>query len=109
GCRGASAPFEPIDAKKVNLIYRHIDIWKESYPKLTIVLIPGCSCGRTSIVIGSNGDVRLCPFQYQALGNINHDSLFNIWRSLKLYASENMAYTQALCSETTRFKGWPQW
>lgn len=109
GHRGASAPFDEISSDAINLIQRHLDIWRKDYPQLIIVLIPGGSCGRTSMVIGANGDIRLCPFQTHIAGNIFQDSLTDIWSSKVLNASEIMSSHTSLCTESTQLRGWPEW
>lgn len=83
GVNGTSAPFNPIQAKDVEAIRKHLNSWKKSFPHFEIVLIPDCSCGRTSIVIGENGDVRLCPFSYQRVGNVYETTLLDIWNNLE--------------------------
>lgn len=82
GLQGTSAPFNPIRAKDVEKVRQHLASWKKSFPQLEIVLIPDCSCGRTSIVIGENGDVRLCSFSYQKVGNVYEATLLDIWNNL---------------------------
>lgn len=81
GLHGTSAPFNPIRAKDVETIRQQLTPWKKSFPQLEIVLIPDCTCGRTSIVIGENGDVRLCPFSYQKVGNVYEAPLLDIWNN----------------------------
>lgn len=83
GLNGSRAPFAPLGTEAVQVIRERIDEWKTVYPELSIVLLPGCSCGRTSVVIGYNGDVRLCSFSYESVGNVYESSLTEVWRSLE--------------------------
>lgn len=81
GCLGDSAFFEPVNEEMKTELYNKIDAWKKMYPHLIIVLNPECSCGRTSLVIGYDGSVRTCPFEYKSIGNIFEDSLIDIWKT----------------------------
>ncbi|MBF0319512.1 MAG: hypothetical protein HQL01_06900 [Nitrospirae bacterium] len=63
---------------------REVDTWRESFPDLIIAQPQGCSCGRTSLVIGSNGDLRLCPFDSNTIGNIYLKPLLRNWESVQL-------------------------
>jgi MoaA/NifB/PqqE/SkfB family radical SAM enzyme len=83
GLMGAHSPFQPLDPRQVELLRTSLANWKPQYPELTIVLLPGCSCGRTSVVVGSNGDVRLCSFSYLPVGNVFRRPLLEVWQGLK--------------------------
>lgn len=83
GLNGSRAPFDPVGAEFKERIKESIEGWKAEHPELTVVLLPGCSCGRTSVVVGYNGDVRLCSFSYEGVGNVYESSLLEVWRSLK--------------------------
>jgi MoaA/NifB/PqqE/SkfB family radical SAM enzyme len=82
GKYGEHSPFKAVDSGKEQLIYRRLDTWKQTHPHLTVALIPFCTCGRTSLVIGENGDIRVCSFLYKSVGNIYRENLIDIWRSL---------------------------
>jgi len=82
GLMGTRSSFQPLEARQVELLRVKATTWKEQYPELSIVLLPGCSCGRTSVVVGSNGDVRLCSFSYVPVGNVFQQPLLDIWRGL---------------------------
>ncbi len=82
GLHGKVAPFDSINAEAIQVLQYQLYTWKEEFPELTIVLLSECSCGRTSIVLGDNGDVRLCTFSYQRIGNIKKTPLLEIWRSI---------------------------
>ncbi|MEW6736197.1 MAG: radical SAM protein [Acidobacteriota bacterium] len=83
GLLGALAAFNPIDITARQQIIAQINYWKESFPELTIVLMPECSCGRTSVVIGYNGDIRLCSFSYSSVGNVYQTPLLATWHALE--------------------------
>lgn len=83
GLNGSRAPFAPVGAEFARLVRERIEGWRVEHPELTVVLLPGCSCGRTSVVIGYNGDIRLCSFSYEGVGNVYESSLLEVWRSLK--------------------------
>lgn len=82
GLNGASAPWEPPTSDQLHALRASITHWRETHPHLTVTLLSSCSCGRTSVVIGANGDVRLCSFTYSSVGNVLHSSLTEIWNSL---------------------------
>jgi MoaA/NifB/PqqE/SkfB family radical SAM enzyme len=82
GQLAAQGPFYPVDVASIEAIRERLVTWNAAFPELTIVLPSKCSCGRTSMVIGYNGDVRVCSFLYEAIGNIDRDRLVDIWRSL---------------------------
>jgi MoaA/NifB/PqqE/SkfB family radical SAM enzyme len=82
GMSGASSPFEPLDTAALDGVRRTLDLWRQIHPEVTISLLPQCTCGRTSVVIGENGDVRVCPFLYSGLGNIHTRSFMDIWHSI---------------------------
>jgi MoaA/NifB/PqqE/SkfB family radical SAM enzyme len=83
GLNGAKAPFGPVGAEGTHRIRQQISEWKVAFPELTVALLPACSCGRTSVVIGHDGNVRLCTFSYESVGNIYRTQLAGIWRSLE--------------------------
>lgn len=84
GLNGSSASFKPIDSSAIESVRQRLAVWKEEFNDLTIVLLPICSCGRTSTVIGYNGDVRTCSFSYgSSVGNVEQAKLVDIWRSLE--------------------------
>jgi MoaA/NifB/PqqE/SkfB family radical SAM enzyme len=41
----------------------------------------GCSCGLTQLTIRPNGDVSICPYSSDVLGNLIEESLAHIWLS----------------------------
>lgn len=78
---GSVSSYNPINADSLQTIHNYLRIWSNEFPELSIALLPGCSCGRTSIVIGNDGDVRLCSFSFQSIGNIYKTSLLDIWHN----------------------------
>lgn len=83
GLYGATALWEPLTQVQLEIARQQIDSWRSSFPHLSIVLLPSCSCGRTSIVIGADGGVRTCSFSYKSVGNVKEDSLSSIWRAME--------------------------
>jgi MoaA/NifB/PqqE/SkfB family radical SAM enzyme len=91
------SPINPISETDFARITSLIESWRADFPSLEISLIPGCSCGRTSVVIGDTGDIRLCPFSRQSTGNIFHESLKENWR--KIESLTKMDGPIGFCSE----------
>ncbi len=83
GLNGASAPWEPLTALQLEIIREQIDMWRSVHPHLSIILLPSCSCGRTSVMIGATGGVRTCSFSYHDVGNVTEAPLLDIWRRLE--------------------------
>jgi radical SAM protein with 4Fe4S-binding SPASM domain len=44
----------------------------------------GCSAGRDSLIIGASGDVRKCALLRKTYGNIQEESLANIWQKIQV-------------------------
>lgn len=82
GLMGARSSFQPLESREIETLRVALTNWKAQHPDLSIALLPGCSCGRTSVVIGSNGDVRPCSFSHLPVGNVLKRSLSHIWREL---------------------------
>jgi MoaA/NifB/PqqE/SkfB family radical SAM enzyme len=69
-------------AEQVAQLHALISLWKENFPQLEICLLPTCTCGRTSVVVAENGDIRVCPFSTKTYGNILENPLLDIWHSI---------------------------
>ncbi len=82
GRNGSRAPFEPPSGGQLSAMRQRLGEWRQAFPELEITLLPGCSCGRTSIVVGDDGDLRLCSFSHASVGNVFRMPLMQIWRSL---------------------------
>lgn len=82
GLLGAQTSFVALRLAELEHLRGHLDEWRRELPHLTIVLLPTCSCGRTSVVVGADGEVRLCSFSYQGVGNVHERSLREIWNSI---------------------------
>ncbi|HXO22679.1 MAG TPA: radical SAM protein [Thermoanaerobaculia bacterium] len=82
GLLGAGAPFTPPTSCDLEELRRRLEEWRAELPHLTVVLPSTCSCGRTSVVLGAEGDVRLCSFSSWSVGNLHERPLKEIWRSL---------------------------
>jgi MoaA/NifB/PqqE/SkfB family radical SAM enzyme len=89
GRAGCEPGFEPLDSQTVGLLRTQLARWKTTFPELSISLLAKCSCGRTSVVIGYDGGVRVCPFSYLNVGNLHTNTLAEIWRSLAPTANQN--------------------
>jgi radical SAM/SPASM domain protein of ACGX system len=48
-------------------------------PPKTDEIVDGCNCGRNHITILPNGDVYACRRMESKVGNVNEDTLYNIW------------------------------
>ncbi len=101
GLNGARAPFTPPEPAALQEIRGHIAAWRREAPELTIVLLPGCSCGRTSAVIGADGALRLCSFSYHAVGNLHRRPLLDLWRGLAPPPSGPLGYCAPRAALTT--------
>jgi MoaA/NifB/PqqE/SkfB family radical SAM enzyme len=82
GLLGAQASLVAPKPAELEHLRGRLDEWRRKRPHLTIVLLPTCSCGRTSVVVGADGEVRLCSFSYQGVGNVHERSLREIWNSI---------------------------
>lgn len=83
GINGSRASFDPIVPAEADEIHTAIERWRTAYPELTVTLMPSCSCGRTSAVIGYEGTVRTCSFDYESgFGNVLERPFAELWRSL---------------------------
>jgi MoaA/NifB/PqqE/SkfB family radical SAM enzyme len=82
GLLGSRCLYNSISLDAIESIRTAAEKWQNANSDLTIVLNTECSCGRTSVVIGANGDVRVCSFSYAALGNVFESDLGKIWRTL---------------------------
>jgi MoaA/NifB/PqqE/SkfB family radical SAM enzyme len=82
GLLGEAGPFEPLNSDTIQIVYKKIDQWQKEYPDLIITLLSFCTCGRTSVIIGADGEIRPCSFSYKSYGNINHNTLTDIWNSI---------------------------
>ncbi|MEX1367943.1 MAG: radical SAM protein [Nannocystaceae bacterium] len=84
GLNGSRADFSALLPAEADEIQRAIDRWRHTHPSLTVTLMPSCSCGRTSAVVGHEGTVRTCSFDYdQGLGNVLQTPFSRIWSALE--------------------------
>jgi MoaA/NifB/PqqE/SkfB family radical SAM enzyme len=100
GLQGSRAPWHTLAQEDTARLMAHIAEWRVSDPDLTVALLPGCTCGRTSVVIGHDATIRSCPFSTVAYGSVRAgavDRLAEIWRSLEqaLPDSGPFGYCQA--------------
>ncbi len=107
GRGGACSSFAPLEATALDAIRQRLDVWRQSYPELIISLLPQCTCGRTSVVIGENGDIRVCPFLYSAHGNIHTRSFLDLWHSIgdNLRQAGPLGYCARTSADATSSQG----
>ncbi len=82
GPGGDGAPWRPLEPADRARLRRMVADLKRSHPGLSITLPEGCSCGRSSLIVGPGGGVRTCPFVRTEVGNLDRQSLDEIWSSL---------------------------
>jgi len=83
GRSGSTSTFNPIEINELHFIYRRLDEWRKTYPELTIAISKKCSCGRSSVIIGYNAELRPCSFLYESMGNLLENSFCDIWQSIE--------------------------
>lgn len=105
GVQGARAPFTPPDPTALAEVRERIADWRRDAPELTVVLLPGCSCGRTSAVIGADGALRLCSFSSHAVGNLHRRPLLDLWRGLAPAAGGPLGYCAPRAAPPTVVSG----
>ncbi|MBN2532123.1 MAG: radical SAM protein [Spirochaetales bacterium] len=98
GLLGESSPFESISEEKIQAVYAKIELWQKKFPHLIITLLSFCTCGRTSIIIGADGEIRPCSFSYKSYGNVINTTLKHIWNTIgrKLPAAGPFGYCSSL-------------
>lgn len=82
GAVQSRATYELNDAQKISLRQKIYNLKRNS--KLSIETYQdaddsSCSCGRTQITLRPNGDLAMCPYSSHVIGNINHNTLQEIW------------------------------
>jgi MoaA/NifB/PqqE/SkfB family radical SAM enzyme len=98
GLLGSNAPWDAIADEAIDSLHSQIQRWSTTYPELIITLLPVCTCGRTSVVIGADQRMRPCPFVHTKAGeSLEQESLLNLWASIgeALYSDDNS--TSHLC------------
>lgn len=80
GLMGGRSSITPISADELLKAQHLTRKWRKVHPDLTIALLPDCTCGRTSVVIGADNTLRPCPSSYDsAMGNLLETPLMDIW------------------------------
>ncbi len=97
GILGAASTFESLDANDIEYLENSLNKYQSQFPELNIALLSQCTCGKTSIVISENGDVRPCPFEYTSIGNVHTRNFYEIWKSVAGNASK--ANSPAYCKK----------
>jgi len=82
GALGSQSMFSPPSLSEIAALEKYIETWNETCPELRIVLLPSCSCGRSSTIIGYDCSLRNCSFSYKGVGNILEKPLALLWQSL---------------------------
>jgi len=81
GLNGGTSNVEPLDTASVERLRRFVRCFNDEHAPFQCTLLPACTCGRTSIVIGSHGEVRPCSFLYTSVGNVFDTPLTDLWRT----------------------------
>lgn len=80
GLMGSRSAIQPLPSDKLPQVYRLVKQWKTQEQDLNITLLPLCTCGHTSAVIGADMSLRPCTFSYHsAVGKIGEHSLADLW------------------------------
>ena len=81
GLMGKCSLITPLSIQALSDANRMVTAWSANHSDLTIALLPVCTCGRTSVVVGADMTLRPCPFSYDfAVGNLTEDTFTNLWR-----------------------------
>ena len=90
GEMGSRASFAPLPPEAFRVVQAQVESWRSTDTDLTVALLRECSCGRTSVVIGADHQLRLCTFDYEHLaGDLRSDSLSNLWQALEQQAQRD--------------------
>lgn len=82
GMNGVNAPWQPLSFEQSVELQRYVAEISREKPHLTITVPTNCSCGRTSIVISPEENVRLCTFSPVSVGSLQSDSFKAVWKML---------------------------
>ncbi len=82
GMKNSHLLFNELSQNQIKELENIILKWKIDYPNFEITLLKNCSCGRSSLVIDSEGNVKTCPFDRKRYGNIIDKSFNNIWEHI---------------------------
>ena len=83
GKLGSKAPMTPLGHYDIVDVRSRLRDLALKRPDLTVTLLPTCTCGRTSVVIGHDACIRSCPFSQMKIGNVLKDDLSAIWHRLR--------------------------
>jgi MoaA/NifB/PqqE/SkfB family radical SAM enzyme len=101
GLSGSTAQGDTLAGEEISSLHRQIQNWETRYPELIIALLPACTCGRTSVVIGADQRLRPCPFVHiKAVGSLEQVPLLSLWASIgeALYSEDNSSSQSCLVS-----------
>jgi MoaA/NifB/PqqE/SkfB family radical SAM enzyme len=98
GQMGSHSKFDPLNYLDVEVLKGFVNSWEDEYPDLKVTLLPSCSCGKTSAIIGANGELRFCSFSTTSVGSISENPLLQVWQG-KDYNSEQMIRKSGYCKK----------
>jgi MoaA/NifB/PqqE/SkfB family radical SAM enzyme len=98
GQMGTHSKFEPLNYLDVEVLKGFVNSWQTEYPDIKVTLLPSCSCGKTSAIIGASGDLRFCSFSTNSVGSISENPLLQVWQG-KDYSSEQMIRKSGYCKK----------
>ena len=99
GLLGSNAQRDSLADEAIISLYHQIQSWHMTHPELIITLLPACTCGRTSVVIGADQKLRPCPFVHaKAVGSLEQAPLSSLWASIgeALHSEDNSASQSCL-------------
>lgn len=67
----------PLSAEQMQILHQQVDRCNQN--GLKVIGLKECSCGRSSIVVHSDGQISPCPFSESAFGNIHQEDLSTVW------------------------------
>jgi MoaA/NifB/PqqE/SkfB family radical SAM enzyme len=101
GLSGSNAQVGTLPGEAIGFLRRQIQNWHMTHPELIITLLPACTCGRTSVVIGADQRLRPCPFVHtKAVGSLEQVPLSGLWTSIgeALHSEDNSASQSCLAA-----------
>ena len=104
GMLGSRSKVNPLSVTQAAALHKQVGEWHAAHQDLIITLLQTCTCGRSSMVIGVDKQLRPCPFTH-ALANETMDtkSLIEMWQSLgkKLITGKNIPDIGCLIEQPT--------
>ena len=95
GLMGGRSSITPVSPGQLSEALLMIGKWRIDHPGLTVALLPACTCGRTSVVIGADDTLRPCPSSYDSsMGNLLDGSLIDLWTRIGEQARAGVFWCQ---------------